>query len=102
MTSAVARIGDSASGFCLQHGPSPLSWAGTIATGSSTTIVGGSYVARVGDTGATSCGHTFRIEIGSSVLRDTGSMVARKGDPVIVLGGGYGYISSGQESVQSD
>ena len=102
MTAAVARVGDSAAGFCLQHGSPPLPWVGMIAVGSPTTTVGGSPVARVGDTGWTSCGHTFRIEIGSSILRDTGAMVARKGDPVIVIGGGYGSISSGQESVQSD
>lgn len=94
MAKPIARVGDSAEGICYQH-HSATHWTGTIQTGSGDAICEGSAIARVGDTGNTSCGHTFQITEGSSVFTDQGIPVARQGDAVIVIGGGSGVITGG-------
>lgn len=94
MASRVARVGDPASGVCTQH-KNPVNWTGVIATGCSAGSSSGSPIACIGDTGETSCGHTFQITGGSSIFSCNGNSVARKGDPVIVIGGGSGQIDDG-------
>lgn len=94
MAQQVARVGDAASGICTQHN-SPVNWTGVIATGCSAGSSSGHAIACIGDTGATSCGHTFQITGGSSIFTCNGNRVARKGDPVIVIGGGSGQIDEG-------
>jgi uncharacterized Zn-binding protein involved in type VI secretion len=95
----ICRIGDPAAGTCTAH-HSPVGWTGTIATGSSTVTADGLGVARVGDTGPTSCGHTFQIVAGSSVATAGGIAIAREGDAVIVIEGGSGTLTGGSDNVK--
>lgn len=97
---AVARLGDSAAGFCSAHGGGGTNWTGTITAVSGVFIIGGVQAATVDDTGTCSCGHVFKISAGSAITTaPNGKKVARTGDPVIVYNGvnpvGSGYISTG-------
>lgn len=100
----VARLGDSAAGTCNAHGGGPRAWTGNIAVATAGFRCNGILVAAVGDEGPTSCGHTFRITGGSSILTGQGEskIVARKTDAVIVVQGGSGTITSGSPSVKSE
>lgn len=95
----VSRITDTASGTCNAH-DSPVGWTGAFTTGSTLVKVDGLGVARVGDTGPTSCGHTFRAITGSAVVTADGIPVCREGDAVEVIQGGSGTITSGSDQVK--
>lgn len=95
----IARIGDLVSGVCYAH-HDPVDWTGTFNTGSGVVTAEGQGVARIGDTGSTSCGHTFRAIEGSGVITADGISVAREGDHVEVIEGGTGIITGGSSLVR--
>jgi len=97
----LVRIGDSAAGTCTAH-TSPVSWTGVFTTGSGGFTIGGIAAVCQGDTGITSCGHTFRFDNNDTILTGLGGKkMAREGDPVIVVEGGSGIITSGSSIVSS-
>jgi uncharacterized Zn-binding protein involved in type VI secretion len=98
----IARVGDTVGGTCYAHA-SHRAWTGTITTGTAGFKVDGQDAAAVGDTGNTSCGHHFQITGGSSVLTGVGGkIVARQGDPLIVIESGIGSITTGSAGVTSE
>jgi hypothetical protein len=99
----VARVDFSgATGICTAH-RNPVSWGGTFRVASGGFLVDGKEAVAVGDEGNTSCGHTFRASGGSSILTGVGGkVIAREGDPVIVVQGGYGTIVDGSPNVVSE
>lgn len=72
----IARLGDKLRGVCSIHGTVNA----TIVTASSTHLVNGLGVARLGDIAFTSCGHTGKIITASSSQTADGLGVARLGD----------------------
>lgn len=82
---SIARQDDRTDGTCYHpsHVP-PLVTGGTITTGSSTVYVGGSPIARKGDTVVADCGHTSVITSGSELITTAGlgEQIARVGDSV--------------------
>lgn len=102
MGSGIARVGDTASGVCTAHS-NPRSWTGTFTSGSGGFTVNGAQAVAVGDTGLTDCGHHFQVTTGSPILTGVnGKIIARSGDAVTVLEGGYGTIGSGSPNVISE
>ena len=101
MAQPVARVGDSVSGTCTAH-DDDTPFTGAIVTGSGVTSVEGSPVARVDDTGTTSCGHNFIITSGSAIFFCDGKAVARVGDTISVIEGGSGTITSGAANVSAN
>lgn len=102
----LARVGDTAAGTCWApgHSEGSVPWTGTFTTGSGGFTITGQDAIAVGDTGVTSCGHTFRVIGGSGVLTGGlfGRIIAREGDPVEVVEGGTGTITSGSNIVTSE
>lgn len=101
----VTRLGDSAAGTCwAPNHDSPVSWTGVFTTCSGNLKADGIGLVRVGDTGPTSCGHTFRAISGSSVILDrvSGKALVREGDAVEVIEGGNGVVTSGSNYVRSE
>lgn len=80
MTAKIMRVGDIFSGSCNTHGII----TGTITTGSSTTKANNIAIARVGDRGTCSCGHTFTITSGSNIVKVDGVGICRLGDTATV------------------
>jgi uncharacterized Zn-binding protein involved in type VI secretion len=98
----IARIGDSASGTCTAHSHT-RAWTGVFTTATGGFTVDGVQVISQGDTGITDCGHTFRFDAGDSILTGVGGrQIAREGDPVIVVEGGSGVITSGSDTAVSE
>lgn len=100
----VTRLGDSAAGICHAHTGGDVAWTGVFTTCSGVLKADGLGLVRVGDTGPTSCGHTFRAISGSSVIVDrlSGKALVREGDPVEVIEGGSGVVTSGSSIVRSE
>jgi hypothetical protein len=102
----LARVGDTAAGTCRapSHTGGSVPWTGTFTSGSGGFTITGQDAIAVGDVGDTSCGHHFRVIGGSGVL--TGGLlakvIARQGDPVEVIEGGTGTITSGSSIVTSE
>jgi len=88
----VVRLGDHAAGTCTAH-RSAVSWTGVFTTCSSVVGSEGKGIIRVGDTGTTSCGHTFQAIEGSSFITVEGIPVVREGDAVAVIQGGSGVVT---------
>jgi len=101
MGQPVARQGDSAAGVCTAH-RSPVAWTGVIDSASGGFTVDGQEAAAINDTGSTSCGHRFRIIGASTILTGLGKRIARKDDPVEVIQGGSGVITSGSPTTTSE
>jgi uncharacterized Zn-binding protein involved in type VI secretion len=100
----LARIGDTCAGRCWapSHSGATVNWTGVITTGTGGFFIGSIQAARVGDTGTTSCGHTFYISAGSPILTGPGGVIiAREDDPIIVHQGGDGVITSGSDTCSS-
>lgn len=99
----VARTGDSVSGVCSASGhPSNRGWSGVWSSVHSTLHSDGVGMILVGDTGSTSCGHTFRASTGSSVAGANGTALHRSGDAVVIVEGpGSGSTNSGSSVVLS-
>lgn len=92
---AIAFVGSTCEGICDAH-DDPTSWTGVFTSGSGGFTIEGNPAVTVGDTGTTSCGHTFRVLSGSSILTGFGGkIIAREGDPLEVIEGGTGVITSG-------
>ncbi len=89
----IARVNDSVIASCSVHG----SRTGTILTGSGVGDSSSRAIARVGDTGSLTCGHTFIITGGSAIGDILGIKIARVNDSIQVTGGasGTGHITSG-------
>lgn len=99
---AVARIGDTVTGTCWAPGHGRRAFTGLWETGSGSVKAGGLYVVRIGDTGTTDCGHTFKATTGSAVFKADGLAVHRVDDLVVVGDGGEGSTTGGSETVSSD
>jgi len=84
---AIARVGDTATGTCTQHGGS-IGITITYSSGSPNFTDQGHAVVRVDDTGIASCGHTYKVTTGSPILSADGKAVHRVGDTGIIIGGG--------------
>lgn len=100
----ICRLGDPASGLCLEHSPNQA-WTGNIDTATAGFTSDGFPVAAVGDEGYASCGHRFRITSGSSVCTGVGGkIVARKDDQVTMIlpGRGTGTLTWGSPNVSSE
>jgi uncharacterized Zn-binding protein involved in type VI secretion len=93
----VIRVGDPFSGTCNTHGPV----TGTVTSGGSAKA-NGQPIARVGDGGTCSCGHTFTITSGSSRVSSDGRGVCRVGDQATVnIVGGTLTAQSGSTTVDA-
>lgn len=97
----VARIGDIVTGTCWASGHDSRAFTGLWETGSDYVKADGRYVVRIGDTGTTDCGHTFRATTGSAVLVVDGLAVHRVDDLIVVNEGGEGSTTEGSEAVSS-
>jgi uncharacterized Zn-binding protein involved in type VI secretion len=97
----VARVGDTAEGICYAHG-SPVHWTGQFNIGSGGFTVDGNNAVVIGDTGPTSCGHTFKCITGSPIFTGLGIPVGRVTDLVIVIQGGNGTIITGSPTTSSE
>lgn len=84
---AIARVGDTATGTCTQHGGS-IGITIVYSSGSGTSTDQGNAIIRVGDTGLASCGHTYQVTTGSSIFSNEGKAIHRVGDAGIIIGGG--------------
>ncbi len=100
----VARLGDAVIGVCRSAAhDNPRNWTGVFETATAGYTADGIPVVRVGDTGSTSCGHTFVAIEGSSVLTGAGGIpVVRVGDAVEVIAGGDGTVISGSPTHTSE
>lgn len=98
----IARLGDSAAGTCTAHS-SVRAWTGNFTSATGGFTIDGVQVVSSGDTGLTSCGHTFRFDAGDSILTGLdGRQIARENDPVVVVEGGSGVITSGSDIAMSE
>lgn len=101
---AICRLGDTASGVCLNHS-SVQAWTGVIDSVSGGFTADGIQVAVLDDEGIASCGHRFKVSTGSSVcVGVTGKQVARVGDSVLMVipGTGGGTLTGGSPNVSSE
>lgn len=101
---AICRLGDMASGTCLNHG-SAQAWTGPLDSVSGGFTVNGIEAAVLDDEGLASCGHRFKVSTGSSVCTGiTGKQVARVGDSVLMVipGTGGGTLTTGSPNVSSE
>lgn len=97
----VAHVGSGATGFCHAHRRT-VSWTGYFSVGTGGFTINGMDAVAVGDTGPTSCGHTFKVVGGSAVLTGGGKIIAREDDPVIVIEGGDGHVIDGSTIMVSE
>jgi hypothetical protein len=99
----VARTGDTVSGVCSAPGHiASRPFTGVWSSTHGLVTADGLGVILTGDTGSTTCGHTFRATTGSSSAIALGLAMHRQGDAInIVEGPGSGTTVTGSSVVTS-